>query len=104
MFSTQSGAAAPGANNGFTRRSQRHAARSARPLHTEPAELRRHVANDHGDPRAARLEGVQAFHGQFAGSQPDLRSAIRSGALADAAVGAERRQHWWWIRRRWWAW
>ena len=42
---------ASGENNGFTRRTQRHAERPARPEQSRRANQRRNVADDHGDPK-----------------------------------------------------
>src|ERR1700694_3803238 len=57
---------AAGDGNGFTRRTQRHAERPARSQHPKRAIRRRHVADDHGDPRSARLEGDETFQRQSA--------------------------------------
>src|ERR1700686_2676494 len=53
-----------GENDGFTRCTQRDAARPARPEQSERAIWRRNVADDHGNPRAARLQGGQTFRRQ----------------------------------------
>src|SRR5271168_3135250 len=82
-----------GAENGFTRRTQRHAERPAWPEHTKRAIRRRHVAYDHGNPWAFGLEGRQASYWRPAERRPARRHPP-TGALAS------RRRHWW-RRDRW---
>ena len=53
---------------------------------------RRHVADDHGDPRTARLEGGQAFQRQPARRSP--APAPAPGSTTAAAGGGLRRRSW----------
>jgi uncharacterized protein YidB (DUF937 family) len=80
-----------GGDNGFTRRTERHAKWPARPQHAErPRQQQRNVADDHGDPCIARLQG-----GETANAGPSGGGGLGSlipgglgGLLAGGAAGS----------------
>src|SRR6476646_4085716 len=81
LWFTWRGSQSAGDDDGLTRRTQRHAARPARAQHSKrTTRQRRHVANDHGDPWTARLQGIQAPYRKPAWRQPEAVTTI--GAVA----------------------
>jgi uncharacterized protein YidB (DUF937 family) len=78
-----------GGDDGFTRRTQRHAEWPARPQHAERRIRQgRHVTNDHGHPGTAGLESGQAFH-----------QSARRGPTAGAGTNSDTRSPAWQCRR-----
>src|SRR6266513_614231 len=82
------GGNAAGENNGFTRRTQRHAEWPARPEQSRRANGRRDVADDHGDPGPARLQGGQTFRRQRAECGGGMAGGgLAGGGLAGGGLG-----------------
>src|SRR5579863_2664719 len=84
LWFARRGGHSAGDDDGLTRRTERNAARSARPFWSERAIGRRDVTDDDGDPRTARLQGGQTFEQQF------VRRKSGSGT---GTIGRQRR--WW---------
>src|SRR6202021_780449 len=89
----EAGHARGGDNDGLTRYTHRHAERPARVQQSDPASRRRNVADDHGDPGPAGLQGGQAYQ-----RRPKRHNA---GARPLARWQRNGWKRWWWKSRRW---